>query len=376
MAAPAGELPGGCVVTGDRAESPRGASDLGSHDDDTGPVAVSGHAPRPSPGGWAPRPTTAGARPVGADRRRVLAIGGVGVALLAVVAGAVVWTTRSSETSGSAQPGSAAEARVLLQQAKASNAQARAEGREVTIDPHRPPGGEPGYVLSGAAGPRGRGEMGGMPCEIVHCGVGGSNCYANAGLRWLRGWKVCMGIYVPVHLLPRLMFNPKQFTREPITAVTKVLTGSARSASFLATYIASIWFMVCLGRSALLPRLFPSISHRFWDKGLGPLMGSITCGFAIFIEERRKRAEMALYVAPRALYAVVEQLNPGWMSSGYQSAFWAERVTFGIAVGIVVTAARFRPDFLRGVTSLMAWVVKSQVREGRLRRARGRVAVQ
>ena len=127
-------------------------------------------------------------------------------------------------------------------------------------------------------------------------------------------------------------------------------------------------FMVCLGRTFLLPRLFPSVSHRFWDRGLGPLMGSITCGFAIFIEERRKRAEMALYVAPRALYALVEQLNPGWISSGYKSAFWAERITFGIAVGIVITAARFRPDFLRGVTSLMAWVVKSRYRETRMKR--------
>lgn len=121
---------------------------------------------------------------------------------------------------------------------------------------------------------------------------------------------------------------------------------------------------MCLGRTFFLPRLLPSISHRFWDAGLGPLMGSITCGFAIFIEERRKRAEMALYVAPRALYALVEQARPGWISSGYKSAFWAERITFGIAVGIVITAARFRPDFLRGVTSLMAWVVKSKARGG------------
>ena len=138
-------------------------------------------------------------------------------------------------------PEDAPKARRMVQAAKESNARARAEGREVVVDPHRPAGGEPGYVLAGAAGPRGRGKMGGIPCEIVHCGVGGSSCLANAGLRWIRGWKVCMGIYVPVHLLPRLLFNPKQFTKEPVTAVTKVLTGSARSASFLASYIASIW---------------------------------------------------------------------------------------------------------------------------------------
>lgn len=124
-------------------------------------------------------------------------------------------------------PASGAEAQQMLQQARQIQ---KARGQEASP-----------YILAGAAGPRGRGEMGGIPCEIVHCGVGGSSCLANAGLRWIKGWKVCMGIYVPVHLLPRLLFNPKQFTHEPLGALGKVLTGSARSASFLATYIASIW---------------------------------------------------------------------------------------------------------------------------------------
>jgi hypothetical protein len=83
--------------------------------------------------------------------------------------------------------------------------------------------------------------------------------------------------------------------------------------------------MVCLGRSLLLPRLFPSVSHRFWDAGLGPMLGSLTCGWSVFIEDKRKRAEMALYVAPRALMACAEMAKPGWASGGAPSALMAER---------------------------------------------------
>lgn len=83
--------------------------------------------------------------------------------------------------------------------------------------------------------------------------------------------------------------------------------------------------MVCLGRTTLLPRLFPNLSFRFLDAGLGPLLGSIACGFSVFIEEKRKRAEMALYVAPRALFAVAEMAKPGWASGGARGALWAER---------------------------------------------------
>lgn len=202
------------------------------------------------------------------------------------------------------------------------------------------------HLFQDAAGLRGKGEMAGLPCEIVHCGTGGSNCYKNSLYRFLRAYRVCLGIYIPVHLLPRLIFGPGQFKKQPVDTLLKVLKGSMRSAAFLSTYIASIWcvqrggftltltfsrlswssrFMVCLARTMLLPRLFPTVSHQYWDSGLGPILGSWTCGWSVFIEEKRKRAEMALYVAPRALFALGEMAKPGWLSKGRSSALLTER---------------------------------------------------
>ncbi|CDU23497.1 uncharacterized protein SPSC_02126 [Sporisorium scitamineum] len=248
-------------------------------------------------------------------------------------------------------PNTAAEARTMIAQARA----AKAAGALTEAADKGP---NPGYVLNGATGPRGRGEMGGMPCELVHCGTGGGNCYKNALYRWIRGWRMSMAIYFPVHLLPRLLFNPRGFLSSPLPNLIKVLTGAARSAAFLATYIVGNWLPICLARSALLPRLFPSVPFNFWDAGLGPGLGSVACGLSIFIEEKRKRAEMALYVAPRALFAMVEGAKPGWLSQGEQTALWAERLTFGAAVGTVVAAARYRPDLLRGITAAMGWVAR------------------
>ena len=248
-------------------------------------------------------------------------------------------------------PNTSAEARQMIAEARAAH-----DAGELTEAADKGP--NPGFVLNGAAGPRGRGEMGGMPCELVHCGTGGANCYKNALYRWIRGWRMSMAIYFPVHLLPRLLFNPRGFLASPLPNLVKVLTGAARSAAFLATYIVGNWFPICLARSALLPRLFPSVPFNFWDAGIGPGLGSVACGFSIFIEEKRKRAEMALYVAPRALFAMVEGAKPGWLSQGEQTALWAERLTFGAAVGTVVAAARYRPDLLRGITAAMGWVAR------------------
>jgi hypothetical protein len=196
-----------------------------------------------------------------------------------------------------------------------------------------------------------------MPCELVHCGTGGANCYKNALYRWLRGWRMSMAIYVPVHLLPRLLFNPRGFASAPLANMLKTLMGAARSAAFLATFIVGNRFPICLARS-VVPRWLPGVPFTFWDAGIGQALGSIACGFSIFIEEKRKRAEMALYVAPRALFATAESAKPGWLSQGHRSALWAERMTFGTAVGVVVAAARYRPELLRGITAAMGWVAR------------------
>ncbi|KAN0064287.1 hypothetical protein ACQY0O_002418 [Thecaphora frezii] len=254
-------------------------------------------------------------------------------------------------------PDTAAEARAMLEAARAANARIRAQGGEVATDPLR--GGEPGFVFAGAGGARGRGEMGGLPCELIHCGVGGASCYRNAALRWARGWRMSMAIYFPVHLLPRLLFKPRGFFASPARNLAKVVLGAARSAAFLATFIVGNWLPICLARTHL-PRLFPRVPHSEWDSGLGPLLGSMACGFSIFLEQKRKRAEMALYVAPRALFALAESARNGWLSQGHKSAVWVERVIFGMAVGTVVSAARYRPDLLRGITGAMRWVVGGQ----------------
>ncbi|KAJ1021078.1 hypothetical protein NDA16_003864 [Ustilago loliicola] len=165
-------------------------------------------------------------------------------------------------------PNTSAEAKAFIAEARTQAAAKKAAGGDLEQGPN------PGFVLNGAAGPRGRGEMGGMPCELVHCGTGGASCYKNALYRWIRGWRMSMAIYFPVHLLPRLLFNPKGFLSSPVPNLIKVLTGAARSAAFLATYIVGNWFPICLARSALLSRLFPSVPFNFWDGGLGPALGS------------------------------------------------------------------------------------------------------
>jgi hypothetical protein len=96
-----------------------------------------------------------------------------------------------------------------------------------------------------------------------------------------------------------------------------------RSATFLSTFVASYWYTVCITRTLVFARLFPFVSHDFWDGPYGCVMaGSLACGSSIWIENGQRRGEMALYVLPRAIGAC---LPDTWVRSGNRAVRITER---------------------------------------------------
>lgn len=88
----------------------------------------------------------------------------------------------------------------------------------------------------------------------------------------------------------------------------------AQSSGFLSTFVGSFWLAACLTRTVFLARLFPGVSHDFWDGPQGCVLAScLACGSSIFVESARRRGEIALYVLPRAVRASIPQR---WLRSG------------------------------------------------------------
>ncbi|OBZ79774.1 hypothetical protein A0H81_01130 [Grifola frondosa] len=197
--------------------------------------------------------------------------------------------------------------------------------------------------------------VGGMPCEIVHGGMGGGSCTANAGIRGAQAFAEAVALYLPVHVLPILLTRPRTLLHIPRLAST--LLSVIRSASFLSAFVSSIWYAVCLTRTLLLARLFPQVSHDFWDGPFGcTFVGSLVCGASIWIEQGHRRGEMALYVLPRAIRAC---LPDKWIMSGRRSVRITERVMFVLSLSTLVTAAMHRQDSLRGLSRwTLAFVTK------------------
>ena len=140
-----------------------------------------------------------------------------------------------------------------------------------------------------------------LPCEVVHMGTG-KNCEWHAIRRFLRAFKFSMAMYLPLNILVRAR-SPSR------TAATQALKDAARSSAFLASFISLFYYGICLGRTRLGPRLLEGwgVTAQDWDSGLDVGMGCALCGWSILLEKAGRRAEIAAFVAPRAMGTLVER---------------------------------------------------------------------
>ncbi|GAA5914806.1 hypothetical protein JCM8208_005709 [Rhodotorula glutinis] len=191
-----------------------------------------------------------------------------------------------------------------------------------------------------------------LDCSFVHGRLGAGSCEQNALKRWARAFLDCLLIYLPVHAIPPLLFNFRRLLRSPTSSLLRILVAASRSSAFLATFVASVYLGVCLTRTRLPQLARGAITQQPLDAGWCVVVGCAMCGASVLIENKRRRREMALYCAPRALYAILDELVPASLHqsrAGEALARWAERAVFALASGTVISASVHRPDAVSGI---------------------------
>ncbi|PQE10564.1 integral membrane protein [Rutstroemia sp. NJR-2017a BVV2] len=162
-----------------------------------------------------------------------------------------------------------------------------------------------------------------FPCELVHMGCGRS-CEWHAIVRFARSWACAMKMYAPLNLLLILRHPSRK-------SLLKSLLSSLRSSTFLATFIALYWYGICLTRTRLGPHILGRTPHaaQALDSGYAIAAGSALCGWSVLLEGGRKRMDMGLFVAPRALATLLpRRYEEKWE--------WRENVAFAVGTGVLV----------------------------------------
>jgi len=197
-----------------------------------------------------------------------------------------------------------------------------------------------------------RGGIGGIPCELVHGTVTGSSCTANASLRFFHAIPKALLIYLPVHIIPALLrLRTVPSSKELYSLLLPRITGAFRSSAFLSTFLAAFYYAVCMTRTivpSFIAKMSPSLAQLFTNDFIdGPygciLAGSLACGGSIWIEDSRRRGEMALYVLPRALETIFSQAKG-------RAGGILERGLCTLCLAYLLTSAAHTPETLRGLS--------------------------
>lgn len=169
-----------------------------------------------------------------------------------------------------------------------------------------------------------------------------------------------------MHLAPPLFFRPARLLENPASSILHILLASVRSSTFLGTYIAIIWYSICLVRTRIGHQVL-GVNQTRLDDTLGPLVGAMLCGLSLLVESKHRRGEMTLYVVPRALFSLTERI----VSPHQKGRWWeyfvaesAENLAFATSVMVVIDAVYNDKSMVRpSIRGLMSWILKNELKQ-------------
>ncbi|KAJ7314922.1 hypothetical protein DFH08DRAFT_716104 [Mycena albidolilacea] len=148
-----------------------------------------------------------------------------------------------------------------------------------------------------------------VPCYALHPMT--DTCSGVAVSRFIEVARWMLPIYSALHFVPSLL-RWGHLRTDPVRFLTRVTVGSLRSSAFLGAFVVICQAVFCIKHtlyerlmamplSSPLRRLLPqSLIDLLISKGSWWVSGFAT-GLALLIEDRRRHAELAMYVLPKGL---------------------------------------------------------------------------
>jgi len=172
-------------------------------------------------------------------------------------------------------------------------------------------------------------------------------------------------IYGALHLIPAVVFRRKVFAQDPGKVLAKAGWGSLRSSAFLGVFVVIYQSLFCgkhnlhryltLLRRGITPASAlssPLKSIPQWiielliSKASFAFLGG-AAGLSLFVEEKRRRGELAMYVLPKGLESAwVMARGKGWV---FRTGKWGETLLTAIGMAMVMATYQNDPQHLSGL---------------------------
>lgn len=172
---------------------------------------------------------------------------------------------------------------------------------------------------------------------------------------WLAALLRSVRVYLPVFLIPLLLFNRSRLLRAPAASLSHVAAGIARSSVFLATYCTTGW------TSVYAAERFLGLSHH-----INGFLGGALAGAAVLLEKKPRRIELGLYVGTQALESLW-RIHRHRLGLPPLTSRPIPPLLFAFSLGVLMHAFNRRPRTLRATyRSLLRQVAGSPPAQPRI----------
>eukprot|EP00347_Sterkiella_histriomuscorum_P019835 403340120 len=189
-----------------------------------------------------------------------------------------------------------------------------------------------GFIDFLASGGQGRVE-----CCHVHPGY---NCTQWFMCKFPIVFRNCLSIYTLVHILPLLIFKYKTMKAEPKRVIKRALINLIRSTLFLTMQVMLIRVGCCF---------FQKI---FGSNRIGGFFAALLAASSIIFEQSNRRVELALYLAPKVIEAIVKFIQRrnytvNQVLNHQTSQDVIGKICLAIGMGLLSVGCMNRQEFLK-----------------------------
>merc|ERR1712232_335009 len=162
-------------------------------------------------------------------------------------------------------------------------------------------------------------------------------CLEHVTVDWFKGLQRAAKIYIPVHVIPLLLFRYHKLARDPVGQIVRTCRATLSSCMFLSTYVFCVKGSQCFLRN-----------WRQCDASWHALVAGMLTSFACVFEQPSRVSELMLYCMPRSLEAAWNYLRKyGFVKSVPR----ADVMLFSLAMAILCSSQRtdFKLTFHRAL---------------------------
>ncbi|GAA5802042.1 hypothetical protein HPULCUR_007502 [Helicostylum pulchrum] len=183
-----------------------------------------------------------------------------------------------------------------------------------------------------------------VTCEVLHPWVDG--CHATAFDRFYNVFKSFLPVYGTLHFVPMLLLRTKHFKSDPVNMLSKTTIATMRSGAFLATFVTLYQYYICTHRNIFKTGLIGTSNSKY----IYYLAGFLCSYPAIFIEDKKRRSELALYVLPKALTSFYKiAYSRSWIFKVKHFEVYMTSVAMGIIMSFYQEEADVLSSFVRKI---------------------------